>query len=127
MECEVCGSETEKLVEVLLEGARVLVCPNCAQLGIAVKKSSFATEKKSTFFYKPTHSLNTGPEVVADLGVQVMKARQRAGLKREELAKKIFEKESVLHRIESGHFVPGDRLIRKLEKELGLKLTEIGE
>ncbi len=126
MECEVCGRQAEKLFEVDLEGARVMACGKCAELGKRVRERR--TGKKSAFFYAaPGRKLDAGQEIVADLGKKVMAARQRAGLKREELARKIFEKESVLHRVESGDFVPSDKVIKKLEKELGLSLREKSE
>jgi len=124
MQCEVCGSECEKLVEIRLEGARVLACQSCTGLGQAVRLRPLATEKKSTFFYNPKPKFEAGPEVVVGLGGLVRNAREKRGLKREELAKKIFEKASVIHRIESGNYIPDDKTIKKLEVALGLKLTE---
>ena len=46
-------------------------------------------------------------------------------LKQEELARRLAEKESVIHHIESGNFVPSLALARKLEKCLGITLVEI--
>jgi ribosome-binding protein aMBF1 (putative translation factor) len=37
---------------------------------------------------------------------------------------KVYEKESVIQRIESEKFIPEDKIIKKLEKELEIKLTE---
>jgi len=121
MECELCGKNS-KLSQVSIDGAMMMVCSGCASLGNEVKINVPVQERKSTFFYKPSHKLAVATEVVEDLGLQVRKAREQRGLTREELAKKIFEKASVMHRIESGHFVPDDKTLRKLEKELGVRL-----
>ncbi len=124
MECEICGAESEKLVEITIEGARVLACPRCAALGKRVRKKPLSREKKSTFFYKQAPALKTSEEPVQDFGVRVRQARERNGWKREELARKIFEKESVIHRIEAGGYIPNPKTIKKLEQALGVKLTE---
>ena len=53
-----------------------------------------------------------------------MQARQRKNLKLKELAMKIYEKESVIQRIESEKFIPGEKTIKKLENELEINLRE---
>ncbi len=65
-----------------------------------------------------------GLDVVADYGAAIKKARQKKSLTVEELAKRIFEKASTLHRVESQALAPSDGLIQKLEKELGINLKE---
>lgn len=124
MQCEVCGSNADKLSEIRLEGARVLACPRCAKLGTKVKKRPLTSDKKSAHFYKHQPKLAEVTEVIPDFGETVRKAREKKNLKREELAKKIFEKESVIQRIESSNFVPDDETVKKLEKTLEIKLTE---
>jgi putative transcription factor len=44
------------------------------------------------------------------------------GWTREELARRVFEKESVIQRIESNSLTPSDELIEKLERVLSIKL-----
>ncbi len=117
---------------MLIDSARLMVCPDCASLGSGVKiktqQAEFgptepgSMERKSTFFHEHSHKLEEATAVVEDLGILVRKARERKDLTREELAKKIFEKASVVHRIESGAYVPDDRIRKKLEKELGVRL-----
>ncbi|MFH1234150.1 MAG: multiprotein-bridging factor 1 family protein [Candidatus Diapherotrites archaeon] len=126
MQCEVCGSECEKLLTVSLEGARVMACPECAKFGEVIQgrpAGPFGMEKKSTFFYKPGHHLEDAPAMAEDLGAIVRNAREKLGITREELALKVFEKASVIHKIEAGNFVPDDRAIKKLEAALGVKLS----
>ena len=124
MECEICGSESGKLVQIFLEGARVMACQFCAEMGQTVKQKPPALERSSVSFYERTKRLEEGDAVVEDFGSLVRKAREKRGLTREELAKKIFEKASVVHRIEAGNYVPDDKTIGKLEQSLGLKLRE---
>ena len=57
-------------------------------------------------------------------GEKIRLARQKRGLLIKELAQQIFEKESFLHKIEQGKHAPDERLARKLEKFLGIKLIE---
>jgi putative transcription factor len=46
------------------------------------------------------------------------------GLKQDELASKVNERSSVIAQLESGSMRPSDQLIKKLERELNIKLTE---
>ncbi|MFQ6105934.1 MAG: multiprotein-bridging factor 1 family protein, partial [Candidatus Hydrothermarchaeaceae archaeon] len=54
----------------------------------------------------------------------VRKARERMRLTQEELGKKINEKTSVITRIESGKMIPDDKLARKLENFLNIKILQ---
>jgi putative transcription factor len=61
-------------------------------------------------------------EVVEGYGRLVRGARERAGLTRTELARKLFILENVLERIENEHLRPNEAVAKKLEKELGITL-----
>ena len=54
--------------------------------------------------------------VVGDFATRVRKAREKLGLKQEDFAKKIKEKESIVHKLETGEFKPNLDLAKKLEK-----------
>ena len=68
--------------------------------------------------------LDLGLEIVPDYGKIIRKGREAKGLTVKELAMKIFEKESLLHRLENQSIKPSDELIRKLEKQLGIGLKK---
>ena len=63
-------------------------------------------------------------ELVEDFNVKIRKARESKNLSREELGQKIYEKVSVINRIESGKMIPDIRLTKKLENALNITLIE---
>jgi putative transcription factor len=71
---------------------------------------------------KPADFSDDDWELVENYGGVVKGARERMNLKQEELAKKINEPESLVHRIESGHDRPNPDVARKLERALRVKL-----
>ena len=46
------------------------------------------------------------------------------GLKQKEFAKFLAERESLIHKMESGTYTPSIELARKLERQLGISLVE---
>ena len=62
--------------------------------------------------------------LVKDYGSIVRKAREKAGLNHSSLASKISEKKSILTSVETGKMTPNEKLIKKLENYLKIKLTE---
>ena len=62
--------------------------------------------------------------LVSDYGVVVRQAREKLGLGRVTLASKISEKKSIVTSVESGNIHPNEKLIKKLENFLKIKLTE---
>jgi len=146
MECEICGKETSTAKMVVVDGSSLIACKDCASFGKekpvppganAIEKACLGKESPSSagetakrvpikrvFFQPKREEFDLGLEIVPDFGKRVMQARQKKGLTTKELAMKLFEKESLLHRIENQAIKPSDSLIKKLEKELGLKLRE---
>jgi putative transcription factor len=68
----------------------------------------------------------TVEDVVDGIGEQVRAAREKMGLKQDELAKKINEHESMVRRVEHG-YIPSVAIARKLGKVLHLKLVEASD
>jgi len=133
MECEICGRSCDSPVEVEIDGATMLVCDNCVSLGVRVKSRGLEKTERGVFIprkrpafspLKKLEDFDIGLSLASDYGERIRKAREKRGWKREELAKKLFEKESVLHRVESGHFKPEDKLIGKIESLLSISLKE---
>jgi putative transcription factor len=133
LRCEVCGCRIGgKPFNVIIEGARLTVCGECAKHG----KICYDEPKPKLTFAKPKArpvmlraqpkpkppSVDTSLELVEDYGVKIRKAREQLGLSHEELGKKISEKESVLRKIETRKMAPNNLLITKLEHALKIKL-----
>jgi len=126
-QCDLCGKETE-LVQAEIEGTEMSVCRACAQYG-TIKETHIPKHAKSirkSLHKKPAHepALEAVETIVHNYGQKIRKAREKLGLNQEDFAKKINEKESLLHKMETGSFEPSIPLARKLEKLLGIKLVE---
>ena len=118
--CELCGGE-DSLVDAIVEGSVLKVCSRCKEFGdvIEVNREDVRRERPKRVYFKEPEEY-----VADDYGIKIKNAREKLGLKQEELAKKINEKESAVHKIESGQLTPSIVLANKLEKFLGIKLIE---
>lgn len=63
-------------------------------------------------------------ELVDDFPQRIRQARDSRGWKQADLGAKINERASVIAKLESGAITPGDALVRKIERELGIRLKE---
>ncbi|MBN2251946.1 MAG: TIGR00270 family protein [Candidatus Altiarchaeota archaeon] len=129
MQCETCGKHIAEGKKVKLEGSVVVTCNECAAcgevVGEAVKREAPKPLKKSPEPQKPVVEVVVESEVLAeDYGERIRRGREKRGMKQEDLAKSLNEPASLIHRLESGRFEPGDGLVRKLEKMLGIRLLE---
>lgn len=122
--CELCG-KTGSLFKAVVEGTELTVCRDCGGYGRILG----ALSSKQHVAAKKTIRTAEGPlEIIAeDFAERVRKARERLGLKQEELAVKIAEKESLIHKIESGKVQPPIAVARKLERFLKITLVETKE
>ena len=111
-DCDICGRPAT--TKAIVEGATLSVCIGCARYG---RELSAPTARKPRQA-RPMVEL----EVAEGYGRMVRKARERSGLTRQELARKLFILENVLERIENEHLKPNEAVARKLEKELGITL-----
>jgi putative transcription factor len=127
MQCEMCGRETA-VVRASIEGTEMNVCNECAQFGARLSAPVRPMPAPVSRPPRPqprSRAVETVVEMVAeDCAEKVKSARERLGLKQEDFAKRIQEKESVVHNIESGRFKPPLELARKLERFLKIQLVE---
>ncbi|MBU7042611.1 MAG: TIGR00270 family protein [Theionarchaea archaeon] len=120
MICEICGRAIKgKGKEIYVEQAVLRVCNNCVRYGTPVKSRPQVKKRTSGFSAKQSDF-----EIREDYPEIVRKAREKIQLTQKDLAQKINEKESVIHRIETGHMRPSRKLARKLEGALDIHLLE---
>lgn len=126
MQCEMCGKEIELIYKSKIEGTLLKVCKECAKYGKIIESAKIKTDielKKEAKPEKPPE-----PEIietlVEDFPQKIKNKREKLGLKQEDLAKKINEKESIIQKIESSHFTPPIKLAKKIERFLEIRLIE---
>jgi len=133
MRCEVCGREIiGKPHYVIIEGAKLVTCGECAKLGsgewspkpsvsspVVKIRAPRIPRRKATVKNIDIHEDVT---VIENFGSLVRNARQKMGLSQEDLGRKIGEKTSVIKKIEVEKIVPHEKIARKLEHALGIKL-----
>jgi len=138
MICEMCGKEFSSLLPVRIEGTVLNVCRECARFGDNVRAGGKpgTTAEPSVIQARlqnrerrmKTRDVYEGGEesieLAEDFPKRVKEAREKLGWKQEELAAKMNERVSIIHKLESGAMHPDDALIRKVEKTLNIKLME---
>jgi len=133
MRCEVCGRRIMgPPYKTMIEGAKMLVCSECAKLGSVYweAKTEPRMKKISRRLPQPVLAPRRQPslaveeplELVDDFGAKVRQAREKLGMNHEDLGKKISEKVSVLRKIESGKMTPDNLLTEKLQHALKIRL-----
>ena len=123
MRCEICGKKIiGKPLRTKIEGSVMLACPNCAKFGKIQREAPKSTRPKAV--KRPPRRAELTYEVPENYNVIVREGRENKGWSREDLAEKIYEKVSVINRIESGRMIPDIKLAKKLERTLGIKLLE---
>jgi putative transcription factor len=133
-ECPVCGGIIwGKGQRVLLEGAKITVCDNCAQHGTKIYKpltnvqmkkkgqiKSQIAPKKQTFKPKGIEEL----EIVMDYAKRIRNVRNNLRLNQDQFAQKLNEKPSLLRRIEAGKVEPTIKLAKKIQEVYKIKLLK---
>ena len=118
--CELCGKDTE-LFRAVVEGSEVNVCSACGKYGKMLQRPVMRASRHSPVQKAPEPS----EVVVSDYAQKIRSAREKSGMTQKEFALKLNEKESVIHKLENGLFVPPIDLARKLERLLRIKLVEV--
>lgn len=137
MICEMCGKDVPQTRAVIVEGTKLNVCPGCAKFGEDYRSPSAGgapvsqsvidqrlerreRRMKSKDIYAGTASV----ELVDDYGTVIREAREAKGMDLKEFAASIQEKQGMLAKVEANNLIPDDKLIKKIEKALDIKLME---
>jgi putative transcription factor len=132
MQCEICGAEIPGTPNrIVIDRSTLDVCKSCARFGKAEDKWTPVPRKvvpvERAFTVKRPQSRDQFKdmvEIVPEYGRVIREARERLGLTPDELASTIKEKAALIKKIERQELVPEDRVRKKLEKELNIKLTD---
>ncbi|MDP6156325.1 MAG: multiprotein bridging factor aMBF1 [Candidatus Thermoplasmatota archaeon] len=136
MICELCGNEAPRLSATLIEESILQVCSRCSHYGVrqgrpggsikaedgdSVEERLEKRERRQKGRDIYTKITN---ELVSDYDYKIRQGRQKMGLNQKKLARLIQEKQSIIAKLETKSMRPDDRLVKKLESTLGIKLTE---
>jgi putative transcription factor len=124
--CEMCGKK-DVSVAALVEGTELKVCNDCSKYGKVLRKIQQVYNQqniKSKTEIKKQEEPEVIEVIIEGYGNLVKTAREKLGLTQDDFGKKINEKVSVIHSIESEHHEPNMELAKKLEKFLKIKIIE---
>lgn len=129
-QCEMTGKEFEGTpVKIMVEGVELSVAPENAKFGVPVKKEygqknlfdSAVRRASRPHFKKPQSTF----EICANFGSKIKQKREQMGMRQQDLARFLNERESMIHQIESEHYKPPELLARKIEKKLSISLQRV--
>ena len=130
MSCELCGRDCH-CRPGLIDGVKMMLCPDCLRHGQGIQPvntpSPHGDRAGNQHIRKPKPKdvfKKMEKELVSNWSEVIKEARVKKGLSREELGFKIEERTVTISKIENGDLRPPDKLIEKLEKELGIVLLE---
>lgn len=134
MNCEICGKEIKKATRIIIDSTILNVCDDCKKLGKPLEKATaeelpflppeIIQQRLRTVNKNSRDELDSPEILVEDFGVRIKKAREAKKMNIDDLAKKLLEKKTLLSKIERQESKPDDKLIKKIEKELNIKLKE---
>lgn len=131
MECEICGKKIRgEPRRAIIDGVKLIVCSECAKLSSSRRSVELRPAlRKRPLLKRPLlkhrrrkREIFEELKLVEDYGPQVRRAREKFGFSHEDLGRKIGERVSVLQKVEMNKMVPDQRLARKLEHFLRIKL-----
>lgn len=132
MQCELCGRESPGCRQAIIDGVDMILCPSCltkhGQVGrtpSSPRQTIHQAITKRARRRQPKDIFNEiKQELIDDWAETIQKARQKKGLSREQLGFNIGEPTSTIAKLEKGDLRPSDKMVKKLEKELDIHLTE---
>ena len=142
MICELCGKEAGPTRPVFIEGTKLHVCQNCMRFGEEYKAQSAGKtgaaapapsatvieerlqRREKSMQTRDVYATTQSVELIEDYGHVIREARIAAGMDLEQFAASIYEKKGTLAKVEANDLIPEEKLMRKIEKALNIKLTE---
>lgn len=121
MGCDMCGRHGE-LYMTIIEDVELNVCEACSKFGKVIETRS-SPEKRHESNH-PKQSMEKIESLAENFFQLIKSKRESMGMTQKEFAMKINEKESIVHKLETGEFEPPIQLARKLEKILRIKIVE---
>jgi len=134
--CELCGADVPRLKNVAIDATILSVCSDCSRFGDEVATPALRQStmppiiaqrlemRQRRMTPRDVYTQAGELELADDFPQRIRQAREARGWKQADLGAKINERVSVIAKLESGTISPGDALVRKLERELGIKLKE---
>jgi putative transcription factor len=136
-----CGKESEFTKIITVEGSKLRVCKECsrfgegsegrgggAKKGVAAPSRTVVEERlqarERRMKTRSIYSDEETTDLIPEYSRVIREARMARDWKQEDLAAKLNERTSVIAKLETGTMRPNDALLKKLEHELGVKLTE---
>lgn len=112
---------------VLIEGALMRVCGNCAKLGTKItqtvpKPFVVATRPLGAPLIPKVDIVEDELILRDDFGTAIKEAREEMGLTQDEFARRLNERVSLIKHLETGKIKPDDMLAAKLERFLKIDL-----
>lgn len=124
--CDLCGKD-DSLLRAEIEGSQLNVCQNCGKFGKVLGKVAPKEEAKKPAQLKSFIEKEIEERIISSYAQTIRKVREKRGLTVEDFAKLLNEKESSLHKWESGSIKPDLETAKKLEKILNITLIELVE
>ena len=138
MNCEICGSEIKgEPYKTKIDNSLMVTCKECSRYGKVQskpqppKKRAPKGKNNSNYNNRPNRnqpysrkSKEEDYELVEDYAKIIRQKREMKGLTQKQLGEKMYERESVIHKIENGKMVPDTKIARKLEKVLNITIIE---
>ena len=136
MICELCGADVPRLKNVAIDATILSVCTDCSRFGDEVATPALRQStmppiiaqrlemRQRRMTPRDVYTQAGELELADDFPQRIRQAREARGWKQADLGAKINERVSVIAKLESGAISPGDALVRKLERELGIALKE---
>lgn len=116
-----CGKEAT-LYRTIIEDTELKLCKECSSFGKVLDQVKISILKKIKQKLMPKREIMQ--IITPDYAAKIKKAREKLSMKQSDFAKFISEKESILHKLETGVFEPNIKMARKLERILKIKFVE---